>query len=117
MRWLKDVVIDIAITLVIVAFALWQFEWARWIVLIYTPLLLVLKVLAVSSGSVLALSKRTGGDAPFLFHHGLYAVSVLALLSATQHLLAGAWLLIWVLSISAEVMSSRTIGPPSVAKR
>ena len=37
LMWIKNIVVELAITAVIALAAIGDIEWARWIVLIYTP--------------------------------------------------------------------------------
>ncbi|MEQ9105749.1 MAG: hypothetical protein RIE53_13750 [Rhodothermales bacterium] len=98
MSWLKHVIVDLAITAVIILYALQGPEWAWWILVIYTPLLIVLKLLAMSSGVAGAVKAKGGNEPPDWFFHVIYAVSVLLLLRADDYLLAAGWAVIWILS-------------------
>lgn len=98
MSWLKHVIVDLAITAVIVFYALQGPEWAWWVLVIYTPLLIVLKLLAMSSGVAGAVKAKGGNEPPDWFFHVIYAVSVLLLLQANDYILATGWAVIWVLS-------------------
>ena len=110
MNWLKDAIIDIAVTLVIVAYAIWRPEWAWWVIVIYTPLMLLLKLSALSS-PVRALSGKAKVTVPGWFYHVLYAVNVVALLVAEWWIVAAGWVLIWVLSMIAESKSKAAVKP------
>ena len=109
MEWIKQALIDIAVTVLIVLAATMDWGWARWIVLIYTPLMLILKIVAFLGSRSLGQLKRKGDGVPPWFYHLLYAVNVLvsvgaALTVATQWwLIAGGWALIWGLSIASDV--------------
>ncbi|HET6568157.1 MAG TPA: hypothetical protein VFG50_09345 [Rhodothermales bacterium] len=105
MHWLKDVVIDIAITLVILAYALWQPQWAWWIVVVYSSLMLLLKGAALSSPLLTGMSTKKGQEVPFWFYHILYAVNVFALLTLRWYVMAGVWAAIWIMSIAADSQS------------
>ena len=112
MPWIKNVLVDVAATVLIVLVATLDLTWARWIVLIYTPFMLIMKVLVFLGGHSLGQLKPKGDGVPAWFYHALYAVNVMvtagyAAVSAgatTQHwwMLAGGWALIWILSIAAE---------------
>lgn len=102
MHWLKDVIIDIAITVVILAYAIGQPQWAWWIIVIYSSLMLLLKGAALSSPMLSGMSTKKGQEVPFWFYHILYAVNVFALLTQRWYLMAGVWAAIWILSIASD---------------
>ena len=98
MSWLKHVILDLAVTALIIFAVATQLEWARWIVLIYTALLIVLRVGGLFGRGGTAGLKLQPTGVPILFYHLLYAVNVAALALGRWWLLAGLWLLIWILS-------------------
>ncbi len=100
MKWLKNVLLDVAVTVVIVLAAAGQ-EWAMWVVWIYTPCMLLLKLGALTVRRPLVRTK-TMAEAPPWFYHLLYGLNVTALLVGGAWLWAGLWALIWVLSMVAE---------------
>lgn len=94
----KHAVVDILVTVLIVAAVTMDLDWARWIILIYTPLILVLKVIAVMGPNMRVL-KASPKEPPRWLLHVLYAVNVVALgIAAWWYLFAG-WFAIWILSI------------------
>ena len=115
MQWLKNVILDIAVTVLIVLAATLDVEWARWIVLIYTPFMLILKILFVLGGQSLTMLRQSKKIVvvPNWFYHTIYAVNVIITAgcalagagAATQHwwMLAGGWALIWILSVVGEM--------------
>lgn len=111
MDWIKNALVDIAVTVLIVLAATMDQSWARWIVLIYTPLMLILKVVAFLGSRSLGQLKQKGSGVPSWFYHALYAVNVLvsgvaAITGARQWwLIAGGWALIWALSAAGEMRS------------
>ena len=112
MLWIKNVVVDLTITVLIVLAAMMDLRWARWIVLIYTPLMLIMKVVVFLGSRSLGQLKQKGDGVPVWFYHALYALNVAvtagaALTSAgtdMRHwwMIASGWALIWILSIAAE---------------
>ena len=110
MKWLRNAVVDIAATLVIVAWVAQNWSWAGWAVWIYTPLMLVLKAAALGLGRLLGRANR--GDVPAWFYHGVYAANVALLVYGAQFagsqsqssrwILAAMWAAIWVLSEAAR---------------
>lgn len=100
MSWIKNTVVDIAITVVIAMYALMLPVWAWWIIAIYTPLMVLLKVFALS-GAANAV-QRKASDVPSWFYHVLYAANVGLLLYASFLYAAIGWAVIWILSAMAE---------------
>ncbi len=98
MPWIKHVLIDLAVTLLIVLGALLDLNWVRWILYVYTPLMLALKLLAVGSGSFLQQKTGSRDQPPDWFFHLLYAVSFGTLLFVGWWTLGGLWAAVWLLS-------------------
>ncbi len=101
MSWLKSVLIDIVVLVVVAVHVLQGTEWGYWIIVIYTPLLLLLKIVALTSGVAKAV-KQPSSAAPNWFFHLLYGVIVVFFLYGNLWLLAGAWAAIWLLSAIQE---------------
>jgi hypothetical protein len=99
MKWLRNVVVDLAATLVILAWVAQGWTWAAWAVWIYTPLMLVLKAAALGLGSLLGRADR--GDVPGWFYHLVYAANVALLVYGAAWVLAAMWAAIWGLSAMA----------------
>lgn len=113
MPWIKNALIDIAVTVLIVLTAVLDLTWARWIVLIYTPFMLIMKAVAFLGSQSIGQLQRKGDSVPTWFYHALYATNIVvmagyAFVSAgpvARHgwMLAVGWAAIWILSIAAEV--------------
>ncbi|MEX0599266.1 MAG: hypothetical protein WD205_01405, partial [Rhodothermales bacterium] len=58
MESLKEVLVDVAVTVLIVVAVVTQWSWAWWVVAIYTPVMLALKILAVLSARSLNKLRR-----------------------------------------------------------
>lgn len=102
MPWFKHVWLDLAVTALIVAATVLQQGWAGWVVLVYTPFMLLLKVVAFTGGG-LTRPTTPANPPPDWFYHLLYAANVLLLLAAGRTwrlwwLYAGMWAAIWLLS-------------------
>ena len=110
MGWLKHVIIDLAVTVVIVIAAVTGAVWAQWVVWIYTPFMLLLKLIGVFGAGVTAQFKRADAEVPKGFYHALYAVNVGILLVYGWWLVGAGWVLIWALSVAAEMRARRTVG-------
>jgi len=100
MVWLKNAVIDLAITAVIAMLYFTGAQWAWWVVAIYTPLMVLLKLFALSG--VAAAVQRKADDVPIWFYHVLFAANVILLLLTPFYYAVAGWIVIWVLSVVAE---------------
>ncbi len=99
MVWIKNVIIDIIVTLVIIVVTSNVLpEWADWIVLVYTPLMLLMKALALFGGISKIKQKNPEEEPPAWFLHVLYAINTAALAYAGWYITAGQWALIWLFS-------------------
>ena len=103
MSWIKNALIDIAVTIVIAVFAFGGADWGWWIIAIYTPLMLLLKFFALS-GAATAV-QRKADDVPSWFYHVLYAANVILLFMAPFVYAAFGWIGIWLLSVIVESKS------------
>lgn len=100
MNWIKNAIIDIAVTIVIGVYAFTGATWGWWIIAIYTPLMLLLKVFGLSSAATAVQQKAS--DVPAWFYHLLYAANLVLLLRAEFYWAAAGWAAIWILSVVAE---------------
>jgi hypothetical protein len=100
MNWIKSTVVDIAVTACIAVAVFMGEEWARWIIWIYTPLILVLKVGALFASPVVRKTavKKQQEEAPEWFYHALYAVNTGLLAFAGWWWLVAGWVAIWAVS-------------------
>ncbi len=103
MSWIKNAIIDIAITVVIAVFAFTGVTWSWWIIAIYTPLMVLLKLFALS-GAATAV-KQKSDQVPTWFYHLLYGANLVLLLVGLFYWAAAGWAVIWVLSVVAESKS------------
>lgn len=103
MNWFKSTIVDVAVTVCIVLAAFVEVEWARWVIWIYTPFILLLKVGALFAPPAIkkAPSSKKQAEVPEWFFHLLYGANVLLLLVAGWWLVAAGWAAIWVVSYVA----------------
>ncbi len=105
MKWLNQVLLDIAITVLILLSTSEFVPWARWIVLVYTPFMLVIKAIAYFSPGLTQFSRQRKEEtaaAPALFYHALYAINVAILGLYAWWITALQWVLIWLFSFLIE---------------
>lgn len=102
MTWIKHVLVDILMVGVIALATLADVTAARWAVIIYTPLMLVLKVVALAGGGLLGQFRQTQHAPPDWFFHVIYGLSILLLLIGAWWIMAAGWAAIWILSVVAD---------------
>lgn len=107
MSWLKNALVDLAVTGLVVTATVLDQRWALVLLAIYTPLMLVLKVLPLLPGALPVKPPRLTDDAPSWFYHVLYALNVALLAAFAQWMLAAGWLGIWGLSAAAEARAKQ----------
>ena len=100
MNWIKDSLVDIAVTIVMALAVFLDLEWARWAIMIYTPFMLAIRVYTYATRFSLTKVKATDvGVPPFVFHL-LYGANVI--ISAFDFerwwWITGSWVVIWILS-------------------
>ncbi|TDI74841.1 MAG: hypothetical protein E2O84_05195 [Bacteroidetes bacterium] len=113
MDWLKNVLLDIAITALIAIWLFFDNTLAYWAIVIYTPLLLLLKIVALSSG-LSQVAAQKSDSTPTWFYHTIYAINLILLLVGSWYLVAGGWAAIWILSAYQE---SRTVARKTAKKK
>lgn len=98
MSWLKDVIVDILATSVIIAAVLIEHPLLTGLVWGYTGLLLFVKFIVLIGDDFLNMMNKTKTEAPPWFSHLLYAANT-GVLFYFQWWYAGlGWGLIWILS-------------------
>lgn len=104
MNWLKEVVVDVIITLVLIGIFL--FSKTEWILAfqIYTPILIFLKLLALLGSQV---RHRLNGNAPPSLFHTLYAINVFVFLINGWWALSVQWMVVWFLSSLFQIKIQR----------
>lgn len=108
MHWLKDVFIDIIVTITIVSAVLLEIEWMYWVITVYTGVLLLAKSVVFLADDALQLIRKTQNKAPEWFNHLLYGVNTAVLLFNEWWYLGAAWAIIWILSYLASRKLSAT---------
>ncbi len=98
MSWLKDVIVDIAATILIIATVLTSNSILSGILWGYTGLMLVVKIVAYSADSFSTIANKAKTEAPEWFSHLLYAINTIVLLSFQWWYAGVGWAIIWGLS-------------------
>ncbi|MFH5833998.1 hypothetical protein ACG2F4_08650 [Halalkalibaculum sp. DA3122] len=102
MPWLKDVLVDITVTLFIFAAVFLDTSWMRWIIIGYTALMVLVKSVVLAGDRSLQLIRKTKTEAPGWLFNLLYAVNTGVLLYGSWWYTATGWLVIWILSYLAQ---------------
>lgn len=98
MSWLKDVVVDIIATAVIITAVLTSNTILSWLVWGYTGLLLIVKFFVLIGDSFHNLINKAKNEAPEWFSHLLYAINTGMLLAYYWWYAGAGWMLIWGIS-------------------
>ena len=103
MSTLKGASIDILVTLFIIVATAMNLGWGRGALWVYTALMFLLKIAALSSTGLRQLTQQKRKTGPPLWvYHGLYGINVIALGLRDWWYLFIAWGLIWIISILIE---------------
>jgi len=97
MNWLKNAILDIALTGLIITAVVTQVDWLRFFIIAYAGIMLFMK-LGVYRSDQLASKVNKKDEVPAWFNHVLYAVDLAAPLYAGYWLMAGLWGAIWFVS-------------------
>lgn len=95
MNWLKDVIVDLVATAVIIAAVLTGNSFLSWLVWGYTELLVLIKFFVLIGDSFHNLIKKAKNEAPEWFSHLLYAINTGMLLGFQWWYAGAGWALIW----------------------
>ncbi len=96
MKWWKEVVLDVVVSLVIVAAVLFPRDWLTLAILVYSGLMIFLKAAVYFNPTVAGSIKKS--KTPLWFFHLSYGLNTVLLLAGRHWIAAGLWLGIWVLS-------------------
>jgi hypothetical protein len=97
MNWIKNVIVDICVT-IFIAVAVWLGDlWMWWVIAVYTALLLIAKGVVIRGDGFLRRSQKSQ-QAPEWFLHLLYALNIALLALANWWFLMAGWCLIWLFS-------------------
>lgn len=107
MSWLKNMMVDIIVTVAIIAAVIIDNSILSGIIKGYTILMLLAKLAVAFSDSFAPMVKKAAKDIPEWAPHLLYAVNVGVLLVGGWWYTAAGWTLIWVLSWFAQRKTNR----------
>ncbi len=98
MPWIKEIIVDILVTVVILVAVLTNIQWLGVVVLAYSFLMFLLKGIAALNRSLVEMLKPRKSQAPSWAPYLLYAVNSAALLAYGWWISGVLWLAIWGLS-------------------
>lgn len=98
MKWIKDALIDIVVTVIVILATFGGMEWAWWAVAVYSPFMLLLKLAAFSGRHKPSKIKPVDAGVPTIVFHVLYGANVLITAYYRWWWVAGCWAAIWILS-------------------
>lgn len=98
MKWIKEILVDLIVTVVIVTAVFTELSWLGMIVVIYSPLMLILKGLVALNSGLLELVKPRQSTAPSWVPHLLYGMNCVFLLGFGWWITGVIWIGIWGLS-------------------
>lgn len=102
MSWLKEVIVDIAVTIFIIASVWLADPWMKYIIWAYTGIMLLTKSIVLFSDNFMQIAKKAKNTAPEWFAHLLYATNTFVLFYFTWWYAAAGWLLIWLFSFLTQ---------------
>lgn len=102
MSWLKEVIVDIAVTIFIITAVLLAEPWMKYIIWAYTGIMLLTKTIVLFGDSFTQLVSKAKNNAPEWFAHLLYALNTAALLYFGWWYAAAGWALIWLFSFLTQ---------------
>lgn len=102
MNWIKDIILDVLVTIFIVTAVFISDPWMTWIIWVYTGIMLITKTVVLFADSFLRLADKAKTSAPNWVSHLLYAINTVALLSFQWWYTGIAWALIWGFSYGAQ---------------
>lgn len=100
--WIKHVILDLLVTLLIVLATIPEVSWARWIVVGYTGVMIVLKIVALTGTRTIRSVGAATTNVPDWFWHAVYGLNVALLAVDRWWIPAAGWLLIWILSVAFQ---------------
>lgn len=98
MKWIKEVIVDIVVTIAILLAVNLDVQWLGVVVISYSVLMLVLKVIVLFTGGSPLQKKQVSLTAPPGFIYFLYALNIVILLVYQWWITASIWAMIWIFS-------------------
>jgi len=92
---LKDILVDLTVTVAILAAVVLDYQLLTYFVIGYTVFLLAIKILVLMSDQLQAITAKSKSFLPNWIYHLLYGMNVAALTIFSWYIIAAAWAVIW----------------------
>ncbi len=106
MNSLKEILVDICVTVFIVVAVMLHDPWMWWVIAVYTVLMFIAKVVALYSEGLLRRAQKNRSDNDRILHF-LYALNIILLAYAEWWYLAVLWILIWLFSYIGKLKTKK----------
>lgn len=98
MSWIKELIVDLAVTVLIIVAVILSDPWMKYVIWVYTGIMLLTRIVVFSSDSFIQIVNKSKNKAPDWVAHLLYATNTLVLLYFSWWYAAGGWAAIWLFS-------------------
>lgn len=102
MNWIKEVIVDIAVTIFIIAAVMLSDPWMKYVIWVYTGIMLLTKTLVLTNDNFMQLVSKSKNNAPEWFAHLLYAINTIVLFYFGWWYAAAGWAAIWLFSFLSQ---------------
>jgi len=102
MKWLKNILLDLLITLLILIAVVGRVDWLLVIIIVYSALILLLRVVVLFNADMMHTVYKRMSDTPSWPLHLLYAINVFILSAGQRFRITVLWMLIWLFSWLGE---------------
>lgn len=109
MKWIREVIVDILVTLIIGLAVFTHLHWLHAVIMIYTGVVLLLRILTLLNAGVIASGKLIRSSVPLWFYHLDYGINILIFVIGEWWITAAAWAVIWALSFYYHRQNTRSI--------
>jgi len=100
-NWLKDALLDVLALVLIIVYSITQNNVLEIVLWVYTALLLLSKILFLSTNFFHAKADKS--KVPDYFYHIIYFLSLASLVYSSNYFLLSAWAIIWILSAYPKI--------------
>lgn len=96
--WVSNILVDLFVTVIIAAAVILEYQWLIYIIVVYTGIILIARVLMLFSSQLQAITAKNRSAAPDWIYHLLYGLNVLLPVIFGWYILGLSWLAIWGIS-------------------
>ena len=109
MQWIKNIVWDLVVTVVVIVGVWFDYTVLYWIIAAYTALMVVTKALTAFTESWNQIIRKARNNTPDVVIHLIYAINLAILLYGKWWIVAGGWALVWLFSWLAQRRMSQKV--------